>query len=305
MKPFLLGILFLYASLFHPAFAESHKKNTLQIPILWKLETQPASWLFGTIHLPDPRVNQLPLTAKLIFNKSDVVMTEIPMEYESILLMQEKMKRHDGRTLKTALPKTLYARLDNYLQSIHFTGGIHLFNTMQTWAVFASLPLLETQIKHPLQQALDSNIYLTAKKQGKEVGGLETILEQVGHLESFTQDEQITLLDEALSMLEDGTGEENTEKMLQWFLQGGKTSIRELMQETTPENNDKVLENKLLQRLLTDRNALMAERIAKRLKDNPEKRFFFAVGAGHLSDEKNIPYFLEEHGIKATPFQKR
>lgn len=294
----------MYASLFQPAFAETSSKNTLQTPILWKLETQPPSWLFGTIHLPDPRVNQLPLTAKLIFNQSDVVMTEIPMEYENIILMQEKMKRHDGKTLKSVLPKDLYFRLDEYLRTIAFPGGIGLFNSWQTWAVFASLPLLETQIKHPLQQALDSNIYMTAKKQGKEVGGLETVLEQISHLESFTQDEQITLLDESLNMLESGA-KENTEKMLQWYLQGGKTSIRELMQETSPENNDKTLENKLIKRILTDRNALMAERIAKLLKDNPEKRFFFAVGAGHLSDEKNIPYFLEEHDVKATRFQSK
>jgi uncharacterized protein YbaP (TraB family) len=304
MKQLLIGILLMYASLFQPAFAETSSKNILQTPILWKLETQPPSWLFGTIHLPDPRVNQLPFAAELIFKQSDVVMTEIPMEYESIILMQEKMKRHDGKTLKSTLPRDLYARLDEYIQAINFPRGMDLFNSWQTWAVFASLPLLETQIKYPLEQALDSNIYMTAKKQGKEVGGLETVLEQIGHLESFTPDEQITLLDESLKMLESGA-QENTEKMLAWYLQGGKTSIRQLMQETTPANNDKALENKLIKRLLTDRNALMATRIATLLKANPEKRFFFAVGAGHLSDEKNIPYFLEEHGIKATQFQSK
>jgi uncharacterized protein YbaP (TraB family) len=293
--------LLLVTSLFGSA-VNAKSEYGLQKPILWKLETQPPSWLFGTIHIPDDRVNQLPLTARIIFNQSDVVLTEIPMEFGDTISMQTLMKRTDQKPLQSIISDDLYHRLDKYLLKINLPGGAKAFDTLKIWAIYASLPMLETQLKHPLNKALDANIYQQAKQQGKEVGGLETIVEQMSYLEKLSTKEQITLLDESLQMLENDTENQHLKKMFDWYLQGGQTHITDLMSEIAPENSDKALEAKLLDMLLTQRNKIMAERIVEKLKTNPEKQFFIAIGAGHLSDEKNVPYFLEKLGIKSTRF---
>ncbi len=301
-KLFWVSLLFVLSSV---SFAKGvQQKSTLQVPILWKLETQPVSWLFGTIHIPDPRVNQLPLAAKLIFNKSDVVLTEIPMEFADTTLAQIKMKRNDGKTLNDVLPEKVQKRLDHYLKEINLPAGLKSMQPLRTWAVYAAVSLLEAQIKHPLTKPLDFNIYTMAKAKGKQVGGLETTAEQLGYFEQFSEAEQVTLLNETLEMLEvdKKTGKNSVEKMLQWYLKGAKTDMEQLMEEIAPEGNDKVLEKKLMDILLIQRNQLMAKRLAKRIKDNPSKRFFVAVGAGHLSGEKNIPFYLEQLGIKSQRF---
>ena len=53
-----------------------------------------------------------------------------------------------------------------------------------------------------------------------------------------------------------------------------------------------------MQKLLHDRNILMAERIHQLLKKNPGNSYFFAVGAGHYWGETGIQKLLVEQGIK-------
>lgn len=303
MKNILLLLLFII-----PAFQVSAKdvsqSTQKQVPILWKLDTPSPVWLFGTIHLPDPRINQLPLIAKLMFDKSDVVLTEIPLEYADITLAQLKMQRNDGKSLFDLLPEDLYKRLDRYLKTLNLLGGAKLMNPSKTWAVYASLPLLKSQMEHPLTKPLDFNIYQSAKQQGEQVGGLETTAEQLGYFDQFTDEEQITMLDETLTVLEEEqrSGESYVEKMLQWYIAGAQTDIIQLMQELSPKNKSIELEEKFIDLLLTQRNKLMAERLANKIKKEPNKQFFVAVGAGHLSSEKNIPYFLEKLGINSQRF---
>ena len=303
MKKILFLLLFFILS--NQCFAkENNQSTTVQSPVLWKLETQPPSWLFGTIHIPDPRVNQLPCVAKVIFDKSDIVLTEIPMESANIQFIQLNMQRHDGKKLSDVLPENVQARLDKYLKSINVMGGSTLFQPLKTWAVFATLSLLEVQMKHPLTTPLDLNIYQLAKQQGKQVGGLETTAEQLGYFDQFTEAEQVTMIDETLQALEEKqqTGKDGAELMTQWYLNGAKTDIDQLMKEISPSNIDRKLEKKTMDVLLTQRNKTMAESLSKQLKQNPDKKLFVAVGAGHLSSKKNIPYFLKELGIESTRF---
>ena len=303
MKNILLLFLLLCTTSYTLA-KDLQPSTRVQTPILWKLETQPAVWLFGTIHLPDPRVNQLPLAAKLIFNKSDVVLTEIPMEFADTTLAQLKMQRHDGKKLIDVLPKKLYTRLDNYLKSLNILGGTKVMQSFKTWAVYASLSLLPIQIKHPLTKPLDFNIYQSAKQQGKQVGGLETTAEQLAYFDQFSEEEQTTMLNEMLTILENEkiTGKNSVEMMTQWYLAGAKTDIRQLMKDIAPEGSSSELEEKVFNILLLQRNKLMAERLVQKIKENPTKQIFVAVGAGHLSSEKNIPYFLDKLGISSKRF---
>ncbi|HHC74190.1 MAG TPA: TraB/GumN family protein [Thiothrix sp.] len=314
----LLLIVFLGLSLnatYGTSFAESQATSAAmttpetrikpQVPILWKLETQPAAWLFGTIHIPDPSVNQLPPAAKIIFDQSDYVLTEIPMELSNMTAIAHLMKRTDGKTLKERLPPAIRQRLQHYFNEIGLINGLSVLQDMQIWAVYASLALLEVQIKHPLAKALDANIYETAKKQGKQVGGLETIFEQVNYFKQFSEAEQIELLDDALKVIEYEkiTGKSSLDAMITWYREGGKTNLASLMRSISPKNTNKVLEAKLMQLLITQRNKIMAQRIKEKIAQHPDKRLFIAVGAGHLTEQENIPHFLKELGIAATPFQ--
>lgn len=303
MKKFLVSLLLLLSLFLQSSLAETHTTKTkasTQVPILWKLDTTPVSWLFGTIHLPDPRVNKLPYPAQVVFDQSDVVLTEIPMENADIAAIANMMKRNDGKSLKSILPHELYERLENHFQS--FSLPISLFNDMKLWAIYASLPMLSTQTSHPNAIALDKRIYQQATLDGKITGGLESAIEQASYFDQFSQAEQITLLKETLDTINaDKEREKGTvELMLEWYLAGGKSNLTDLMQEITPISHDKALEQKITDILLTERNEVMAKRIVESLEKYPNKSHFIAVGAGHLSEEANIPFYLNKLGVKAS-----
>lgn len=300
MKSIFISLLLLLVFPLQTSLAETQtSKTNTQVPILWKLDTKPTSWLFGTIHLPDPRVNKLPYPAKVIFDQSDVVLTEIPMETADIAAIANMMKRRDGKSLKSILPEDLYQRLEKHFKS--FSLPILLFNDMKLWAIYASLPMLPTQTEHPTSIALDKHIYQQAKRDGKITGGLESAIEQASYFDRFTHEEQITLLRETLDTIEaDKEREKGTiELMLEWYLSGGKTHLTEFMEDITPISNDKALEQKVADILLTERNEIMAKRIVSSLENHPNKSHFIAIGAGHLSEEANVPFYLEKLGIKA------
>lgn len=301
MKKFLVSLLLLLSLSLQSSLAETHTtQSSTQVPILWKLDTTPTSWLFGTIHLPDPRVNKLPYPAQVVFDQSDVVLTEIPMETADIAAIANMMKRNDGKSLRSILPPKLYERLENHFQS--FSLPIGLFNEMKLWAIYASLPMLPTQTSYPNAVALDKHIYQQAKLDGKITGGLESAIEQASYFDRFSQAEQITLLKETLDTIDADKGREKgtIELMLEWYLAGGKSNLTDLMQTITPISHDEALEQKVADILLTERNKVMAKRIVESLEKYPNKSHFIAVGAGHLSEEANIPFYLEKLGIEAS-----
>ena len=49
-------------------------------PFLWRIEAEPPSYLFGTVHVPDARVTTLPVIVRRSFRASDVLVTEIPLD---------------------------------------------------------------------------------------------------------------------------------------------------------------------------------------------------------------------------------
>jgi uncharacterized protein YbaP (TraB family) len=62
---------------------------------------------------------------------------------------------------------------------------------------------------------------------------------------------------------------------------------------------DDPIDQKFMRLAIVERNQRMAERIAQRLKDNEDKIYFFAVGAGHYHLDDGIIALLDEMGYKA------
>ncbi len=77
--------------------------------------------------------------------------------------------------------------------------------------------------------------------------------------------------------------------------------MTKMMEEYDPTNP---LEKKLMKRLFHDRNQIMAERIAKKIKDSPTKSFFFAVGSGHMPGPDGIVERLRKAGFKVKRLGK-
>jgi len=293
--------LFVWLLLLSINTAQARDDSHLSRPMLWEINTTPPSYLFGTIHLPDPRLSNLGSLVETAFKRSDAVYTEIDLKPESILQTAQHIIRTDGKTLNDVLPEDVQNLLNARLTKISPQLSTVALEPMKTWAIYAMVVVLEQQIKYPGLKALDQMLFQRALEAGKKTGGIETVDEQLHYFEQFTEDEQISLLRNTLEQLNamEAKGENPIEILLQWYFKGDAESFTDLMAKL-PMADDEKLNQQIMKTLLMDRNKIMAERIGKILSKKTGESYFFAVGAAHLGGEQSVLHHLEKMGYSGN-----
>jgi uncharacterized protein YbaP (TraB family) len=283
---------------------ENRESKIPPSPLLWKIEGagKKPSWLFGTIHLPRPDVAKIPPAVADAIAQSDAVYTEIPADMQSMLELVPRMMLPKGQTIQQVLGPRLTAELEAELKAIHPSLDLASLSTLKPWAVVASLTLLEDQMKYPGTLALDMVIFQRAAMAGKRVGGLEKPEEQVAAFEAFSEAEQILMVEETLAQLRRlrAQGTSVSDLLARLYLAGDLDRLVEELMALDESKDHPKLTAKFLDRLLYRRNAVMAERIAKKLRDEPDTSWFFAVGAGHLQGDRGLLADLAKAGFKLT-----
>ncbi|MHC5009437.1 MAG: TraB/GumN family protein, partial [Planctomycetota bacterium] len=157
--------------------------------------------------------------------------------------------------------------------------------------------------EEPPPQALDAWLYNTAKEAGKEVGGLETVAEQIGVFDALDLEAQIEILAGAVEILEaeedeaeDGPNEaeDQLEQLLTLYLTGDVDGLGTALRDFGELGGEGV--QAFFKRLFDDRNVRMVDRLIERMEASPDKVFFVAVGAGHFAGPVSIRALLEEKG---------
>src|ERR1051325_3410775 len=75
-----LVIVFLTGSLSLSTQSAQAQVRATEKPFLWRIEGPVPSYLYGTVHVPDPRVLELPEVVRRALNASDVFNAEIPLD---------------------------------------------------------------------------------------------------------------------------------------------------------------------------------------------------------------------------------
>jgi len=260
-------------------------------PFLWKIEGKKPSWLFGTIHLPDDRVLALHKVVTDALDASDAVYIEVdPAEAQGPKMQQAAMLA-GNQTLRDLVPAELYGRAEKYLQ----TKGLPMMalEKMKVWTFAVTMMTIDYLPLMLTKQPMDVVIFTRAKENKKEAGSLETVEEQIAVFEGLTTEEQVELLRGTVDELEKG-GENPVEKVIKMYLAG---DVEPLFAELNQIKKTDPTSEKLMRLLFTDRDAHMAERIEAKLKANPDKSFFFAVGAGHLREKEGVVGLLAKKGL--------
>jgi len=298
-----LGLLFTIAPF--AIHAEEPLKHPVK-PLLWKIEggeLKKPSYLFGTIHLGGGALNQLHPTAEKAYNEAGFVLTEIPMDMKTQLGMAGKIMRNDGKMLTESIGPDLSKQLNDELRAINPALDSTPFEPMRTWAIAATLPVLEAQLTGTT--AIDKMVWDRAVKDGKKTGALETADFQMGLFNDFTEDEQTKLLSETLRIMreERDAGKNTLKGLIAAYIQGDAELIKSLVEKSFQEMLDgpeKELGEKFFTKLLTKRDETMAATITEHLKKSPDTTHFFAAGAAHFTGEPSIRSHLEKAGYKIT-----
>jgi uncharacterized protein len=273
-------------------------------PLLWKIESdalQKPSHLFGTIHLSTPRIARLHPAAERAFAQADAVITEIELDPKTQLEAAALMMRGDGTTLSESLGEDLAAKLDKALKNINPELGAEIFEPMKTWAVATTVVILPYQLKG--DKALDQLLWNRAGDEKKATSGLEEMKDQVAAFEGgMTEAEQVIFMSATLENLQEGDA--LLKQIIAAYEKGDEDAIGRLMVQSIrdfgKDERERAIGERLLKRLLTDRDVTMAATIDGLLKKQPQQSHFFAVGCAHLIGRTSIRKHLENKGYRIT-----
>jgi len=256
--------------------------------LLWQIDNGASnpSFLFGTMHVEDPRITELPGPVLETFNNSASLTTEALLDLEQMLQAGTELLLIDGNSLQDLIGAELFGKISAALTAQGRPPQIA--SLLKPWAV----AILLTQPQAQSGLFLDRKLYDLAQQQGKSLFGLETLQEQLQVFNTMSIDDQITLLEETLAEL--SMIPEIIEQLTQAYL------ARDLKQLTTLANeqfSQSRVQRQLRQQLLIDRNLKMVNRMQARIREGSA---FIAVGALHLSGPQGLLYLLQQMGFELT-----
>lgn len=300
-----LGLLTLPPS----ARAEAELKHPIK-PLLWKVEgkgmTKP-SYLFGTIHIGKGPAVTLHPAAQEAFDAASNFYSEVPLDTESQMATLPLMMRQDGKTLDEAIGKELAAELNAELKRVNPVLDSTPFQAMATWAAAILPQMLPHQIEGG--KPLDVELWNKAALAGKKAAGMEKPEAQLIAFTELTEAEQNILLSETLKKLakDRAAGKDSIREIIAAYVSGEPAKVAaviDLSIREIAEGDHREIGQKLMKRLINDRDKTMADFIATTLGEQPAVTHFFAAGAGHFCSEGSIPSHLQKAGYTVTRIEK-
>jgi len=256
--------------------------------LLWKVskEGRQPSYVFGTIHVSDPRITNLPETVETALKNSDIFVMEVLPTPEEALSLAQMMFYADGTTLKDYLDDDLFNRIAKVLSN--FQLPIEAVSVMRPWAAFLLM-------NYPADNTmpLDLVLFEIAMSQGARTIGLETLSEQGAVFSEMSLDDQFRLLLDTVCNYD--LVMQDIEEMKRLYL---KKDLNGLLNAGTQHAYaDEPVYKELNKRLLADRNKIMADRMQAVLQEGDA---FIAIGALHLPGNEGVIDRLSQQGYKIT-----
>lgn len=260
--------------------------------LLWKIEKPgyAPSYLFGTIHVSDPRVTTLPPPVQSAFDAAQSFTMETTLDAEGMAALATQMVYDDGRDLPGVVGQPLFDRLAPMLGDYGLQP--ELLALFKPWAVTV---LLSVPPGQDPQGVLDYLLYARAQERHKPVHYLETTEEQVAVFQDMPEADQVALLRATVDTHDGMAGQ--VESMVQAYLARDLDKLHELGEQALPQGEARAAGGRFEARVLTDRNQRMVERMEPRLKEGSA---FIAVGALHLYGARGIPALLQARGWRVT-----
>lgn len=271
--------------------------------LLWRVEKEGAapSHLFGTIHITDERVTDLPAPVRDALAAARVVAVESVEALDRTALEKQLdgykalMFFQDGRSLAEHLGAARRAALAAAFASLG--RDIEAFGAMKPWVVATALgaPACETARQEELA-VVDQIVAAKAAAAGTPVVSLESVEEQLSAFDAIPLDLQAEYLMAAARLyprLEDLFA-----TMTALYVQRRIAMIEALSRRLGYETGISPAGYAAFNDHLVDRrNAVMA---ARALPLIDEGAAFIAVGALHLPGDKGLVALLREKGYAVT-----
>lgn len=291
-----------------PALLEEIGADAARTPngkgLLWKLEKggREPSFLFGTMHMTDPRVTELPVAARAAFDASKTVVIETTEILDQAKMMAAIMQKPelmmftDDTTLMSLLSEEDAEAVANALEA----RGIPPASVakMKPWMLSAmvALPACELARKSAGALVLDAKLAHDAQAGGKALEGLETVVDQLTAMASLPMEFHIKGLVDTLKLGD--RIDDVMETMIVLYKEEETGMFWPLFRATLPGGEDEDSGYAAFEEtMITSRNKTMAERAEPILARG---NAFIAVGALHLPGSEGLIEIFRKAGYTVT-----
>ncbi|EKF18960.1 TraB/GumN family protein [Nitratireductor pacificus] len=268
--------------------------------LLWRVEKDGVapSYLFGTMHMSDPRIVDLPDAAQVAFDAAERVVIETTDILDQKAMAAAMFQRPDltmftgDETLADHLSQDDRTVVENALaeRGVPFAS----VRKMKPWMLIAlvALPACEVARKDAGLSVLDVKLAQEAQANGKELLGLESAVEQLSAMASLPMEMHARGLVETLALGD--RLDDVMETMVALYLEGETGMFWPLIRAAFPDQDAGEADYAAFdQAMVRARNGVMAERAMPILERG---NAFIAVGALHLPGAEGLVERLRRAG---------
>ena len=276
------------------AFSTGSASAADEPAMLWVAQgKQNSVYLLGSIHLLRPTDHPLPSAIELVYDAAEVLVMELDMDnldyVEVMSTFRELGVLPDDVQLKDLLGEELHAQASAAAEATEIP--LELLAQSEPWLATVTVQeLLSMRVGFSGDLGVEQYLTDKALADGKPIGGLETVAEQLGYLDGLPMDAQSQWL---VHSLVDGLRIEMIVDQLVAAWRKGDIDYleRELLHEArmSPALHDA---------LLVQRNRNWIDRIVAYLDDDQD--YLIVVGAAHLVGDDGIVKLLTERDVNVS-----
>jgi len=287
-RAFTLGVVAI--ALAFPALAQTTQTGgKFTRGLLWRV-THPGaapSHVFGTIHLADPRVLDVPDPVSSALALSRRYYAEsVQGEREAVRLF-EAGQFEDGRRLEPLIGAASYVKVAAILRERQVPDDV--IARLKPWAALTNLTVTPEDYE---KVTLDQKLVELARERKIRVLGLEGIEEQISVFDRLPLDTQVELLRHALDHRDELAA--MIEPTIRAWMNRDLAGIHAAGYRAAERYPEVAEHYRILhRRVVEDRSVVMAHRLHLPLREGGA---FVAVGADHLYGEEGMLALIEKQG---------
>lgn len=259
--------------------------------LLWKISgrdlTQP-SYLFGTIHMICPEDLQIGDSLKVSVSQADRLFLELDMDAPGIMMKTMKRSMLPSGTIRDLMNPGDYRRLESFMKD-SLGMPMFLMNKMKPFTLMSVMYSKFLPCNKPA--SLEETLMQMAKKQHKEILGLETVEEQLAVFDRIPDTMEIRML---MGLIDDFQGQRDEfGRMIQAYRQRDLTELGRMINDSPDIDGFEDL-------LLVNRNKKWIPVMKAEMN---RSTCLFAVGAGHLPGTDGVIDLLRKEGYTVSPVE--
>lgn len=263
-------------------------------PAAWRIShaSAPGELLvLGSIHVLRQQDYPLPPIVDTLYGQADAVVMELELDAIDAMTMQTGLMSaaiiEGGGGLSKLLEPDLYMLAER--QAGELGVPLAMLEGFEPWFVAITLSSIGiVKLGYQPEMGLEQYILSRARRDGKDIVGLETLQDQVTVFDSLSASDQSALLEQTLLELR------STDAMMQELIQAWQDGELERLSAQLLDDFQQF--PMLYDRLVAERNATWADQLAGMMEN--DDRLLVVVGALHLVGEKNVIDLLDARGFE-------